>query len=163
MEWQFLSKSPRALTKSLLVTALIFAFLSPHQVQAAASKKKVFILTSTYGVLTGTMAGLASLAFYSSPGKHGRNVALGASLGLYTGILLGAYIVYATPDPKKEKQREQKREQEENRNQENQQRTLEENPLNLEPQRTDFEMPTLSPLMYADSKGRAYLGFSYNF
>lgn len=56
---------------------------------------QAFLLTSTYGVLAGTLTGLASLAFYEEPGDHGRNVAMGASLGLYVGLLLGAYLVYA--------------------------------------------------------------------
>ena len=57
------------------------------------------MLTSTFGVMAGTLTGLASLAFYKSPGDHLRNVSVGASLGLYTGIFLGAYLVYFQPQP----------------------------------------------------------------
>jgi hypothetical protein len=56
---------------------------------------KAFVLTSTYGVLAGGLTGLASLAFYKEASEHTRNIAIGASVGLYTGILLGAYIVYS--------------------------------------------------------------------
>jgi len=66
---------------------------------AAPSKTKVYVLTSTYGIMAGTLTGLASLAFYNSPGDHLRNVAVGASLGLYMGVLLGTYLIYFQPDP----------------------------------------------------------------
>ncbi len=62
---------------------------------------KVFLLTSTYGVMAGTLTGLASLAFYEDPSERLRNVAMGASIGLYAGIALGAYLTYAVPDPAK--------------------------------------------------------------
>ena len=58
---------------------------------------KEFIAACTYGVLAGTLVGAASLAFTSSPGKNLNRVARGASIGLYTGILLGAYVVYVVP------------------------------------------------------------------
>jgi hypothetical protein len=64
------------------------------------------ILTSTYGVLAGTLTGMASLAFYRNPGTKLRNVALGASLGLYTGIGLGLYLIYFDPGARKQMQRE---------------------------------------------------------
>lgn len=69
------------------------------KMESASAKSRVFLLTATYGVVAGTLTGLGSLAFYKSPGDHTRNVAMGASLGLYMGILLGAYMVYMVPDP----------------------------------------------------------------
>lgn len=72
---------------------------SPQSMAAKPQASRVFLLTSTYGVLVGTLTGLASLAFYEEPGTHKRNIALGASLGLYTGILLGSYIYLLAPDP----------------------------------------------------------------
>jgi hypothetical protein len=50
-----------------------------------------------YGVLAGTLVGAASLAFTKRPGDNLNRVARGASLGLYTGILLGLYVVYIVP------------------------------------------------------------------
>lgn len=50
-----------------------------------------------YGVLAGTLVGAASLAFTEDPGNNLNHVARGASLGLYTGILLGLYVVYIVP------------------------------------------------------------------
>lgn len=53
------------------------------------------MLTSiTYGTLAGTLVGAASLAFTDNPGDNLQRVARGASLGLYTGILLGVYVAY---------------------------------------------------------------------
>ncbi len=56
-----------------------------------------FIMSCTYGVLAGTLVGAASLAFTSKPGESLNRVARGASIGLYTGILLGLYVVYVVP------------------------------------------------------------------
>jgi hypothetical protein len=82
-----------------LILVLALAPLRTLRAQTTSSAPsgslQAFLLTSTYGVLAGTLTGLASLAFYEEPGDHGRNVAMGASIGLYVGLLLGAYIVYA--------------------------------------------------------------------
>ncbi|MGE4133934.1 MAG: hypothetical protein AB7F86_20020 [Bdellovibrionales bacterium] len=56
-----------------------------------------FIMSCTYGVLAGTLVGAASLAFVDKPSDNLNKVARGASLGLYTGILLGLYVVYVVP------------------------------------------------------------------
>lgn len=56
-----------------------------------------FIMSCTYGVLAGTLVGAASLAFTDKPSDSLYRVARGASLGLYTGILLGLYVVYIVP------------------------------------------------------------------
>jgi hypothetical protein len=82
-----------------IVLVTVLAFHSPDACAqetdtAMTGTLKAFVLTSTYGVIAGALTGLASLAFYHTASDHTRNVAIGASLGLYTGILLGAYIVY---------------------------------------------------------------------
>lgn len=56
-----------------------------------------FIMSCTYGVLAGTLVGAALLAFTDQPGENLSKVARGASIGLYTGILLGIYVVYVVP------------------------------------------------------------------
>ncbi|NJL25560.1 MAG: hypothetical protein HC902_10570 [Calothrix sp. SM1_5_4] len=65
-----------------------------------------FVMSCTYGVLAGTLVGAASLAFTDRPGDNMNRVARGASIGLYTGILLGVYVVYVVPamepDPEEE-------------------------------------------------------------
>ena len=86
--------------RDVLRAFLIAAFvLGTHQnVQAAPNTPRVMFMTSSYGVMIGTLAGIATLAFYESPSGHSRNVALGASIGLYSGILLGVYIIYLKGD-----------------------------------------------------------------
>ncbi len=89
----------RAKTVALLFLWAVLAMPKRAQSQEAQGAPlqgtiKAFVLTATYGVIAGGLTGLASLAFYESASQHTRNIAIGASLGLYTGILLGAYIVY---------------------------------------------------------------------
>ncbi len=55
------------------------------------------IMSCTYGVVAGTLVGLASLAFIDDPGENLQYVARGASLGLYVGIGLGIYTAYILP------------------------------------------------------------------
>jgi hypothetical protein len=88
--------------KASVITVVLIASVALHAPTARAQDSdtemtgtlKAFVLTSTYGVIAGALTGLASLAFYQTASDHTRNVAIGASVGLYTGILLGAYIVY---------------------------------------------------------------------
>ena len=61
------------------------------------SAQREFITSCTYGVLAGTLIGAATLAFEDRPGDNLNKVARGASLGLYAGILLGAYVIYVVP------------------------------------------------------------------
>lgn len=56
-----------------------------------------FLMSCTYGVLAGTLVGTASLAFEDQPGDKLHRIARGASLGLYSGVLLGLYVVYVVP------------------------------------------------------------------
>lgn len=79
---------------SLFLTAL---FISLPAKQASAEPMKEFVTSCTYGVLAGTLVGAATLAFTKKPGDNLNNIARGASLGLYAGILLGAYVVYGVP------------------------------------------------------------------
>lgn len=59
-------------------------------------------MSCTYGVLAGTLVGAAMLAFTDQPGENLNKVARGASIGLYSGILLGLYIVYGVSDEPEE-------------------------------------------------------------
>ena len=89
--------------KSLVAILLIFTssvsfaqarntMLNPQENQT-----REFIMSCTYGVLAGTLVGAASLAFTSQPSESLNRVARGASIGLYSGILLGLYVVYIVP------------------------------------------------------------------
>lgn len=65
--------------------------------KAKAEAGREFLLSCTYGVLAGALVGAASLAVEDDPSSKVHRVARGASLGLYTGILLGLYVVYVVP------------------------------------------------------------------
>lgn len=77
-----------------IVSAL---FNSSAQAQAVGPSRE-FITSVTYGVLAGTLVGVASLAFTTNPGENLNKIARGASLGLYLGIGLGLYVAYGVPD-----------------------------------------------------------------
>lgn len=84
----------------ILLFSLSLSLGSKADAQSLAGKE--FILSCTYGVLAGTLVGFASLAFTDQPGENLNRVARGASLGLYLGIALGAYVVYGVPNDMEE-------------------------------------------------------------
>lgn len=65
---------------------------------AHAEPMREFVMSCSYGVLAGTIVGAASLAFTDKPGENLNKIARGASIGLYSGILLGFYVVYGVPE-----------------------------------------------------------------
>lgn len=83
--------------RAILISSL-FLSLTLVSPRAQAAGMREFVLSCTYGVLAGTMMGAATLAFTERPSDHLHRVARGASLGLYAGILLGAYVVFVV-DP----------------------------------------------------------------
>jgi uncharacterized membrane protein len=83
-----------SIKKSVLAVALMLTMLSPRQ--AHAEPMRDFIVSCSYGVMAGTLVGAATLAFSSMPGQSLNNVARGASIGLYAGIFLGAYVVFGS-------------------------------------------------------------------
>lgn len=86
------TKRVKALSSLLLVFAMITA------PQAKADSTREFVTSCVYGTIAGTLVGVASLAFTNQPGENLRNVARGASLGLYAGILLGFYVTQVVSD-----------------------------------------------------------------
>lgn len=56
-----------------------------------------FLKNCAWGTLGGAAAGVVSLAFTDKPSDSWRNVAKGASLGLYGGIAYGLYKVNKEP------------------------------------------------------------------
>ena len=80
---------------SLVVGLVMFG--APEAKAAAVSPGREFIMSCTYGVMAGTLVGAATLAFSSSPANNLQNVARGASIGLYLGIVLGYYTAYVLP------------------------------------------------------------------
>ncbi len=81
------------LARWVLVCAIVMSV-----VPARAEPSREFIMSSTYGVLAGTLVGAATLAFTDHPGDNLKNIARGASYGLYAGILLGLYVIYGIPE-----------------------------------------------------------------
>lgn len=82
----------------LIVLLVLFAVALPAQAFAMDKRLKLAMKTGGYGAAAGFVLGAGSMAL----GMGGyRNMLMGASSGLYAGILLAAYII-ATPDPEKE-------------------------------------------------------------
>lgn len=89
----------------VLITAAVLNFspkalaqgANEYQPEPTGNPTREFVMSCTFGVLAGTLVGAASLAFTDKPSDSLNRVARGASLGLYTGILLGLYVVYIVP------------------------------------------------------------------
>lgn len=75
-----------------LALFLTLAVVSPQKAQAEVPvKAKAFLTIAGYGAAGGALLGLATMAF----GSNSSAVAKGASLGLYAGLLFGAYVLVA--------------------------------------------------------------------
>lgn len=86
--------------KLLLIFCFLFSLnVSAQNADPGRQKTREFLMSCTYGILTGTLVGAASLAFTDSPGDNLHRVARGASLGLYAGIALGYYITTLDDQP----------------------------------------------------------------
>lgn len=99
----------RQLRLFLLMFFMMITLLRSPQAKAEASRE--FLLSCTYGVLAGALVGAASLAVEDDPASKMHRVARGASLGLYAGILLGAYVVYVVPSQMESEQERKLEEQ----------------------------------------------------
>ncbi len=76
--------------KKFITTLSVILIFTTQSVRAEMDPKiKAIGTMAVYGTVGGTLLGTASLAF----GAKGRSVAIGASLGLYAGLLFGAYVV----------------------------------------------------------------------
>lgn len=75
----------------LLIAAFVGVTLMSPKVQAQSidPRTKAVLTMAAYGTAGGALLGTASLAF----GTKGRAVAIGASLGLYAGLIFGSYII----------------------------------------------------------------------
>ena len=92
---------PKRIKLMIVAVALGFMVHGPAS-EAQDSASREFVMSCTYGVLAGTLVGAAMLAFTDQPGENLSKVARGASIGLYTGILLGLYVVYGVSDTEEE-------------------------------------------------------------
>ena len=77
------------MTFALTLLPLRAAFAQDDSGGALPPKAKAFLMVSAYGAGSGAILGLASMAF----GTSSRAIAQGASLGLYTGLIFGTYII----------------------------------------------------------------------
>jgi len=84
----------KAISRGILATFLVVCLGS----EAKAEPMRDFLMSCTYGVLAGTLVGAATLAFTNKPGDNLNKIARGASIGLYTGIVLGLYVSYGLSD-----------------------------------------------------------------
>lgn len=73
----------------LAIFALASVVFSKPAYAQADTRLKALGTMAMYGTVGGALLGTASLAF----GTNGRSPAVGASLGLYAGILFGTYVV----------------------------------------------------------------------
>jgi len=76
--------------KLLISLVLLFSLITPTKsAHALDPKAKAFMIMTAYGTVGGALLGFATLAF----GSNSRAIAQGASLGLYAGIIFGAYVI----------------------------------------------------------------------
>ena len=72
-----------------LLLNLIFLLMSSRTEAQVNPRIKTLTVAGVYGVVGGALLGLASLSF----GTKARSPFIGASLGLYAGLLFGSYVV----------------------------------------------------------------------
>jgi len=76
--------------KKLFITIFILTLAINSSARAEMDPRgKALGTMALYGTIGGALLGTASLAF----GSKGRSVAIGASLGLYAGLIFGGYVV----------------------------------------------------------------------
>ena len=80
---------PKVMKKLTISIILSLTLLFSSSAFAIDPKLKILGTMSGYGVVGGALLGAASMAF----GASGRAVAKGASLGLYSGLLFGTYVI----------------------------------------------------------------------
>lgn len=73
----------------LFFLALLLITVRPMPAQALPQKVKAMLTCAGYGTVGGALVGTAAMAFGAKP----RAVFVGASLGLYAGLLFGTYVI----------------------------------------------------------------------
>ena len=73
----------------------LFLILTP--LHTSAAELRTFLLSCAYGTGIGALGGLTAMAMSDSPGSNVNMIAKGASLGLYAGIAVGAYMISEKP------------------------------------------------------------------
>lgn len=97
--------------KKIIKHAAVIASLSlvsetgSAQMTNSQERFQDFFATAGYGTAFGAALGAATLPFQGNPEKHLRSVAIGASIGFFSGSLLGSYIVFSPSFAKQSKQK----------------------------------------------------------
>ena len=74
----------------ILLAVVLIRSVSPTTARAEIpAKAKAFLVVSAYGTVGGALLGFATMAY----GTNSRAIAQGASLGLYAGLIFGAYVL----------------------------------------------------------------------
>ncbi len=81
--------------KSFLSALLVFQFLQPIQARAMDQDVRAVLVAGTYGLGAGTLLGIASYPFTNKV----RGIFVGSSIGLYLGLIMGAYYISNRYDP----------------------------------------------------------------
>jgi hypothetical protein len=102
--WSTLRMHFKFIKKILLVVMILgVVSIQSKPAHALSPKVKVLAITAGYGAVAGTLIGLASLAF----GTKSKSIFIGASLGLYAGLIYGGYLImYPPPAPGQEPNRD---------------------------------------------------------
>lgn len=79
----------------ILISSGLISSKSYAQMTNSQERFQDFFATAGYGTAFGAALGAATLPFQENPEKHLRSVAIGASLGFFSGSLLGSYVVFA--------------------------------------------------------------------
>lgn len=77
--------------------AILSLLLILTPLQTSASELRTFLMSCAYGTGIGALGGLTAMALSDSPGSNVNMIAKGASLGLYAGIAVGAYMISEKP------------------------------------------------------------------
>lgn len=86
-------------TEGMRFLAAFLIASSSASASAAPGDLSSFLKACGWGVVVGAGIGAVSLAFENKPSDHTSNIARGASLGLYGGIIYG--LVQANPPPER--------------------------------------------------------------
>jgi len=75
-----------------LLFVIFFSSFCTQKSMALSPKGKAFLFLTMQGTAAGALLGAASIPLFDTEPK---SIFVGASLGLYTGILFGAYVIWS--------------------------------------------------------------------
>ena len=81
--------------KRIIFILILFCLTSSSFSFAVDRDVKVLLISGTYGVVAGSVVGLASVPL----SRDFRTLFIGSSVGLYLGFAVGVYYIYHRTDP----------------------------------------------------------------